>query len=203
LGVTIDKHFTFAPHAQCVVKSCNYHVQALSRICHLLSRDVANTIYRLYIIVGSRLDYCNSLLYGSTEAVVSSLQRVQSNLARTVLHSVSYNSSESNLRELHWLPIRERIRYKIANLCYRAVRVGQPLYLAELVCDCKPVRLLRSSDDHTLTVQRSTTVIASRTSHLISGIHSLFTFALHASSSDSSRSQLKTHLLSIVFDAHP
>jgi len=56
-------------------------------------------------IVGSRLDYCNSLLYGSTEAALNSLQRVQNNLARTVLYSGSYNSSESNLRELNWLPI--------------------------------------------------------------------------------------------------
>ena len=44
LGVIIDKHCTFVPHAQCVVKSCNYHVQALRRIRHLLSRDVANRL---------------------------------------------------------------------------------------------------------------------------------------------------------------
>jgi len=159
----------FAPHAQCV-KSYNYHIQALLRIHHLQSRDVANTI--ACSIVGSHLDYCNSLIYGSMEAVVNSLQRVQNNLARTVLHSDSYNSSESNLRELHWLPIRERIRYKITNLCYRAVRVRQPLYLAELVRDYyTPVRLLRSANGHTLTVPRSKTIIADITSHLISGIN--------------------------------
>jgi len=111
-----------------LLKSCNYHIQALRRIRHLLLRDVANTI--ACSSVGSRLDYCNSLLYGSTDAVLNTLQRVQNNLARNVLHSGSYNSCESNLRELHWLPIRERVCYKIANLCYRAVRVGQPLYFA-------------------------------------------------------------------------
>jgi len=79
--------------------------------------------------------YSLALLYGSTEAVLNSLQRVQNNLARTVLHSGSCNSSESNLREMHWLLICERIRYKIANLWYRAERVGQPLYLTELVRD--------------------------------------------------------------------
>jgi len=100
LSVTIDKHFTFAPHAQCDVKSCNYHIQALRRIRHLLSRDVANTI-ACSIVGSSRLDYCDSLLYGSTEAVLNSLQRVHNNLARTVLHCGSYNSSESNLREMH------------------------------------------------------------------------------------------------------
>jgi len=64
--------------------------------------------------------------------------------------------------ELHWLPISELIRYKIANLCYRAVRFEQPFYLAELVHDYRPVRLLRFADGHTLTVPRSRTVIAGR-----------------------------------------
>jgi len=93
---------------------------------------------------------------------LNSLQRVQNNFGRTVLHSGSYNSSKANLRKLHWLPIRERIRYKIANLCYCAVRVGQPLHLAELVRDYRPVRLLRSADGHTLIVPCSKTVIGDR-----------------------------------------
>ena len=70
------------------------------------------------------------------------MKRVQNNLAYTVLHSGSYNNSLSNFRELHWLPKRERIRFKIANLRYRAVRVGQPLYLAEFVADYRFFRLL-------------------------------------------------------------
>jgi len=50
------------------------------------------------------------------------------------------------------LPIRERISFKITNLCYRAraARVGQPLYLAELVANYRPVRLLQSADCHLL-----------------------------------------------------
>ena len=68
LGVIIDKYFKFVPHTQCVVKSC---IQALH---HLLSRDVANTI--ACCTVGSWLDYCNSLHYGSAETVLNLLQRV-------------------------------------------------------------------------------------------------------------------------------
>jgi len=81
--------------AQCVVKSRNYHIQALRRIRHPLSRDVMSQILSLVVgpIVGSRLiDYCNSLLYGSMEAVLNSLQRVKNNLARSVLHSGSCKS---------------------------------------------------------------------------------------------------------------
>jgi len=103
------------------------------------------------------------------------------------------------------LPIRERIRYKIANLCYRAVRVGKPLYLAELVRDYRPVRLLQSADGHTLTVPRSKTVIADRRFSCVAR-HIWNSLPLHvrtASSSDSFQSQLKTHLFGIAFDAHP
>ena len=203
LGVIIDKKFTIITQAQSIVKSCNYHIQALRRIRHLLSRDIANTI--ACSIVGSRLDYCNSLFHGSTEAVLNSLQRIQNNSTRTVLHSGSYNNSLSNLRELHWLPICERIRFKIANLCYRAVRVGQPLYLAELIADYRPVRLLRSADGHFLTEPRSKTVIANRrfscaAPHIW---NSLPPHVRTASSIESFRSQLKSYLFSAAFDAHP
>jgi len=58
--------------------------------------------------------------------------QIQNNLACTVFDSGSYNNSLTNLHELHWLPIRERISFKIADLCCHAVRIGQPLYLAEL-----------------------------------------------------------------------
>ena len=126
--------FSHNPNIQ---SSFIYQIQALYRIRHLLSRDVANTI--VCSIVGSWLDYRNSLLNGSMATVLNSLQRIQHNLARTVLHSGSYDNSLSNLRELHWLYIRELIRFKIANLCYH---VGQPQYLTEIVADYRPVRLL-------------------------------------------------------------
>jgi len=126
------------------------------------------------------------------------------NLARTVLHSGSYSSSKSNLRELHWLPIRERIRYKIANLCYRAVRVGLPLYLAELVREACSFATICWWAYVNCTAYIKT-VIADRRFSCVAP-HIWNSLPLHfctASSSDSFRSQRKTHLSSIVFDVHP
>ena len=107
LGVKLDSTLSFNHHVTDVVRSCNYHIRALRHLRSSLTRDTANTV--ACSIVGSRLDYCNSLFYGATEKTLNQLQRVQNNLARVVC-SVGRRDvrSEKLLRELHWLPIRHR-----------------------------------------------------------------------------------------------
>jgi hypothetical protein len=61
LGVTFDEILSFDKYLSDVMRSCNYHLRAFRRIRPLLSRDCANMIGA--VIVGSKLDYCNSLLY--------------------------------------------------------------------------------------------------------------------------------------------
>ena len=65
LGVTFDSALTFERHVSNVLKACNYHIRALRHIRSLLSLDSAEAIGAA--IVGSRLDYCNSVLYGTSE----------------------------------------------------------------------------------------------------------------------------------------
>jgi len=62
-------------------------------------------------LVGSRLDYANSVLYGTTQKNISKLQKAQSLLARVVTCSPrsSQSSSYNLLQHLHWLPIKHRI----------------------------------------------------------------------------------------------
>jgi len=57
-------------------------------------------------IVGSRLDYCNSLLYGAPSMSLDRLQRCQDTLARVVTQSSSRTSAKPLLQSLHWLPVR-------------------------------------------------------------------------------------------------
>ena len=73
----------------------------------------ANTI--ACCIVGPKLDYCNSLLINIPASTLQKLQRVQNNLARVVCGVSKFlRPSEDLLHKLHWLPIRQRIYYKIA-----------------------------------------------------------------------------------------
>ena len=51
------------------------------------------------------------------------------------------------LEKLHGLPISERIKYKVACMCFSAINGSGPAYLSELLHVCTPSRTLRSSSD--------------------------------------------------------
>jgi hypothetical protein len=56
------------------------------------------------------------------------------------------------LRRLHWLPIKQRIDYKIASLTFKTLHFNQPSYLAELLITETPSRSLRSFSQHKLKI---------------------------------------------------
>ena len=161
LGVTIDSFLTFDKHISDIVKSCNFHIRALRHIRPLIDRDTAVTL--ACSIVASRLDYCNSVLYGVTDANITKLQRVLKSLARVVCKA-SYNApSNGLLHELHWLPIRQRILYKVATVTYRTCQCQQPVYLLNMLNQYHPTRTLRSSNSNLLVIpHRVKSVTASR-----------------------------------------
>ena len=107
-------------------------------------------------IVDSRLDYCNTLLRGAPAATFDTLQRAQNNLARVVLQSRGRTDARPLLHSLHWLPMRQRVTYKVAvGLLTHKVRTTATLtYLSELVQTHAPPRALRSSDAPMLVVPR-------------------------------------------------
>ena len=75
LGVILDSQISFDQQVSSIVKSTNYYIKALRHIRPLLDTATANTV--ACSIVGSKLDYCNSLLYGTMQKNVNKLQRVQ------------------------------------------------------------------------------------------------------------------------------
>ena len=107
-------------------------------------------------LVSSRLDYANSVLFGCPQKHAARLQRVQQALARVVMQqsSVSPLTSTKLLKQLHWLPIEWRIRFKLACLVHKILNTGHPSYLTELIQYHKPSRSTRSSASHLLSVPR-------------------------------------------------
>jgi len=63
LGVILDQRLTFADHSAVVVKSCNNYARAIKHVRRILPESVAQTL--ACSLINSRLDYCNSLLYGA------------------------------------------------------------------------------------------------------------------------------------------
>ena len=74
LGVIFDPKLTFDNHVSAVYKACNYHIWALRHIRRVLPLDIAKTLASS--IVGFRLDYCSSVLYGALNSTTAKLQRV-------------------------------------------------------------------------------------------------------------------------------
>ena len=132
---------------------------SLRHIRRSISRDVPNTM--VACIVGTRLDYCNALLHSATEKSLNKLQIVQNKRARDVCNVITRQQyTIDRRRNLHWLPIRSRITFKVATLCYKAYRLHQPSYLLDTLEPYVPRRRLRSAEMDLLTVPRSRTKTA-------------------------------------------
>ena len=160
LGVILDSKLTFDKHVSNVIQACYCHIRALRHVRESLPDDVARTV--ACSIVGSRLDYCNSLLAGMTKLNTAKLQRVQNTLALTVIRLGKFDHITPALKDLHWLPIEQRITYKLCTLAYKIKTTNQPTYLRELLVDYEPTRTLRSSAKHLLCQSKTKLVIASR-----------------------------------------
>jgi len=143
-------------------KACNFHTRALRHrhVRCLLTDDVAQTV--ACSIAASRLDYCNALLSGAPAATSDKLQRAQINLARVVCQSRGRTDARPLLHSLHWLPMRQRVTYKLAVLTHKVRTTATPTYLSELVQAHAPPPALHSSDAPTLVVPRIHTELARR-----------------------------------------
>ena len=141
LGVTTDSTLSFDHHVANICRTSFCHIRALRRIRKLLTTTDIKSVATA--VVSSRLDYCNSLLYGMTDRNTNRLQRIQNSLARLVTNSNSRRHITPVLAELHWLSVNARIDYKLALLTYKALTTERPIYLSELRLH-RPVRQLQS-----------------------------------------------------------
>ena len=66
------------------------------------------------------------------------------------------------LRSLHWLPVKQRVTYKMASLTFKVLSSSTPTYLHDLIRPAVPVRPLRSSDAPLLSAARTRTEFARR-----------------------------------------
>jgi len=148
-------------HFSSVIQSCNYHAQVIRHIRDQLDQSMAQKLACSLIL--SRLDYCNSLLYGAPIEVVSKLQCLQNNVARIVLKADQRSDAGLLLRQLHWLPIESRLRFKIALLTYKVQSTSTPSYLSPIITTKRSTGYsLCSSSAPQLTVPRVKTEFARR-----------------------------------------
>ena len=132
LGILFDNELSFDKQVLSTSQTCFWHIRNLRRVRSSL--DFSSTKLLANALVSSRIDFCNSLLYGIKGGLIRRLQSVQNSLARVVDQSVKYRDHISpTLRQLHWLPVHQRIIFKIALLTFKVLRYKEPQYLASLL----------------------------------------------------------------------
>ena len=162
LGVIFDSGNTFSNHITNMCRACYYHLKDLRRIRKFLSVETAALLANS--MISSRLDYCNSLLYGISKYNVAKLQKIQNALCRIVFRLDRTSHVTPFLQKLHWLPITYRILFKYNLITFKAINFSQPIYLSSLIktsCLTRGNRLSLSSASHKKAIGRRGFVVAS------------------------------------------
>lgn len=132
LGVIIDSNLTFQKQISKVCQISFFQIRQLRAIRPYL--DMNTAVMLANALVSSRLDFCNSLYYGLPLHRIHSLQRVQNSIARLTVPGTGFRDHMTPvLKRLHWLPVQQRIEFKIAVTTFKVLQNQQPQYLANLL----------------------------------------------------------------------
>ena len=135
LGVVLDSELSYGPHINQLVSRCFFQLRRIKTCVKALPADAAKAVVNSFVI--SRIDYCNSLLAGAPRYQLDRLQAVMNTAARLVCGLRKFDHIQQALRDrLHWLPVPQRIQFKLCLLVYKALHGLAPSYLADF---CTPV----------------------------------------------------------------
>ena len=143
LGVIIDRTLSFEPHVNNICRSASLALRNIGHIRKYLDRTTTEKLVHAFL--SNKLDCTNSILYGLPEYQLSKLQRIQNSAARLVTLSKKHEHITPILKELHWLPVKQRIIYKLMLMTYKSLHGKAPNYISELIIVKEPVRTLRSN----------------------------------------------------------
>ena len=108
-------------------------------------------------LILSKLDDGNSLLAACTVADLNALQVVMNNAVRFILDVGKQAHITPHLKRLHFLPVKQRISYKLCLIAFRIMNKTAPQYLIDIFCSYEPTT--------TMSLRQSTEI--ERDAHLI------------------------------------
>ena len=151
LGVIFDSHMSMTKQVNSIVSSVNLQLRNIRRIQHHLDMDTKHHVVRALIL--SRLDFGNSLLYGLKSQDLRRLQSLQHKAAKLIFSVPRRSDPRPLMNNLHWLPISNRIQFKLCLLIYKCLTDSAPRYLIDSI-SLKPTPssgpVTRSALDRTL-----------------------------------------------------
>ena len=201
LGFTLDCHLTMNAHVTNISRPCYFELRRLASIRRFVTSTATATLVSAFVL--SRIDYCNSLLFGCTHDVTSHLQRMQNHAALVILCLPMSSRITTHLKSLHWLPVKVRSTYKIACVCYHCHSSTALSYMADML-HRKPsyTRIIRSSSYTMPLLNRpahSKATLCNCSIYFASSVRkSIPNDVRCVQSLSSSKSRLKTHLFCSV-----
>ena len=203
LGVIIDEHLFLKSQVLSAKKKAIYGLINISRISGYINKK--QKIQLVHSLVLSQIDYCNSLYYGLPNRELNIFQMIINSSARVItgLPRFSRERVTPICIQLHFLPLKARIFYKICLLTYKALNFGEPKYICELLRPYSTTSRLELRSAGRLAepfISRATSVERCFKYSAPRLYNSLPSEVKEQSSVHSFKIRLKTHLFSVAYD---
>ena len=157
IGFVFDRFMDCQKQVSLICKSGWYHLRNIGRIRQYLTAESTERLVHAFIT--SKLDTNNSLLYGLPDTLLHKLQVLQNAAARLVARHPKHLHVTPILQQLHWLPVKQQITFKILLMVYKALNELAPVYIEDLLMKrLNSTISLRSDNCNLLLVPRSNSV---------------------------------------------
>nr|XP_054749645.1 uncharacterized protein LOC129255116 [Lytechinus pictus] len=136
-------------HIQKICRAASFGIHRIGKLRKYLDKNSMERLVNAFVT--SQIDYCNSLLINLPASLLSKLQHIQNTAARLITRTRKHEHITPILRSLHWLPVPQRIQFKILLLTYKAFNGLAPSYINELIkpkTQTTSIRLRSSSSIH-------------------------------------------------------
>ena len=185
-----------------------YRAEIYEGVGHEKNLDEGSVKTLIQALVFSRLDYCNSILANLPDVTLVPLVRVQHSAARLIWNLKRQDPVLPLMMELHWLPLRFRITFKLCKLMHGIYYDTGPKYMKELVTPTSSLpgrERLCSATTMNYDIERTKLKFCER-SFAVSGPTAWNTLSANLKCIGnilSFKRNLKTHLFSIAYTCKP
>ena len=145
IGAWFDTVMSMDKQINSICQSAFYHLRNIAQISRHISFRNCETL-----IHASKIGHYYILLSGLKQDQVRKLQYVQNSATRLLTGTRKHEHITPVLRDLHWLPVHERICFKILLMTFKCLNQLAPSYLSDLLIHYRPSRTLRLSDKELL-----------------------------------------------------
>ena len=112
-----------------ICKTCSKAFHSLYKIRQIRRfLDINRTKTLVHVFVSSHLDYCTALLFGLPKYQLNRIQKVQTAAARVILQLSKFDHIMPAFVDLHRLPIKFRVQFKLLLIVYKSLHNQAPDY---------------------------------------------------------------------------